>query len=200
MTFLFFISWEAESRVLGPNTVALCHRTGLLWAWYVPFRKFYCHQAKSKDCVMILLEVTPRGPSRPLEVGQGPRGKSELRDFFRHGAEPGSWVPCTPARLPAAAFRHERFSLGSKNWCSSHSLRTCLPPSTRHGPAEPWGGVKKADGWQQGSADQGNSGEFEFPQCLLIWWSSLLPSCLPGNQEHLPDSPAGLGSPRGQSF
>lgn len=175
MTFLFFILWEAESWVLGPNTVALCHRTGLLWAWYVPFRKFYCHRAKSKDCVMILLEVTPRGPSRPLEVGQGPREKSELRDFFRHGVKPGTWVPWTPARLPAAAFRHERFSLGSENWCSSHSLRTCLPPAHVTGPQNPGEVLRKQMAGSRAQQTRGVLESSNFPSAC--WYGG--PPCCP---------------------
>lgn len=136
---------------------------------------------------MILLEVTPWGPSWHFGVGQGPGGKSELRDFFRHGVKPGSQVPHTPAGLSAAAFRHEKFSPGLTELMQFTQSQDMLSPSTRHGPAEPWGGVKRADGWQQGSADWGSSGEFKFPECPLIQWSSSpgfqLPSCLPSEQE-----------------
>lgn len=78
---------------------------------------------------MIRLEVTPWGMSGHFGVGQGPGGKSQLRDFFRLEVKPGSQVPYTPARFSAAAFRHERFSSRLTELVQFTQSQDMLPPA-----------------------------------------------------------------------
>lgn len=207
MTFLFFISQEAESWVLGPNTVAvwiMCHRTGLSVSMVCTFLQILWQPSRIKR----LCHDSPGGNSLGsiLALWGWTGAWKEVRATWLFQTWSQTWKPSPyrPARLSAAAFSHERFSSGLTELRQFTQSQDMLSPSTRHEPAEPWGGVKKADVWQQGSADRGSSGELEFPECPLIQWSSSpgfqLPSCLPGDQEHLPDFPAGLGSPRVQSF
>lgn len=110
-----------------------------LWTWYAPFRKRYCTRVKSKDHAKTLLEV-PSGWDGGLEETQSSVTCSKTWSQTRK-----------PSPLHS---RHDSgqldsgmkgFPRGCRNPCNLRVTGQALsqPP----GPAaEPWGGVKKADG------------------------------------------------------
>lgn len=130
-----------------------------LWTWYAPFCKRYCTRVKSKDHAKTLLEV-PSGWDGGLEETQSSVTCSKTWSQTRK-----------PSPLHA---RHDSgqldsgmkgFPRGCWNPCNLRVTGQALSPSP--GPAaEPWGGVKKADGSGAPRPRGGLAGS-GFPECQL---------------------------------